>query len=177
MRKVSPQQVMECSARLIDVRDADEFLSERLARAELVPLDRLPAAASGWDRRQCLIAMCKTGMRSAQAAEILERMGFTDVLVLDGGIEACKKSGVEVLRDRKRIPVFRQVMIAAGCLLLAGLALAATVHPGFILVDFLVAAGLVFGGATGYCPMVRILEKMPWNATSGCGPATCGREA
>ncbi len=176
MRKVLPGQVVECAARVIDVRDPDEFLSERLGRAELVPLDRLPAVASAWDRAQCLVTLCKSGARSAEAAEILESMGFKDVLVIEGGLDACKKAGIEVIRDRRRIPVFRQVMIVAGCLLLAGLVLAAKVHPGFIVVDWFVAVGLVFGGVTGYCPMVKILQKMPWNAAKRCDARACGQE-
>ncbi|HSW45310.1 MAG TPA: rhodanese-like domain-containing protein, partial [Phycisphaerae bacterium] len=101
MRRVSVQEAMKCDGRLIDVRGVDEFAGERLGRAECVPLDRLAAEASGWDRGGSLILMCRSGVRSAQAAETLERMGFTNLLMLEGGIEACKKAGVEVIRDRK----------------------------------------------------------------------------
>ena len=172
MKRVSPEQMTTCQGRLIDVRGLDEFAGERLARAECVPLDRLPAAASSWDRGQCLILMCRSGMRSAQAGETLEGMGFTNLLMLEGGIEACKKAGVEVLRDRKRIPVFRQVMLVAGCLLLLGLILARA-NPWFIVIDWFVACGLVVGGLTGRCPMIKLLEKMPWNAVSCCNTGTC----
>ena len=144
MKRISPEQLMACPGRLIDVRGFDEFANERLARAECVPLDHLPATAALWDRSQCLILMCRSGVRSAQAAETLERMGFADVTTLEGGIEACKKASLAVIRDRKRIPIFRQVMIVAGCLLLAGLVLV-RVNPWFILIDWFVALGLVLG--------------------------------
>ena len=172
MKRITAEQLAACPGRLIDVRGLDEFASERLGRAECVPLDRLPATAAGWDRSQDLILMCRSGVRSAQAAETLERMGFTNVTMLDGGIEACQKAGLEIIRDRKRIPVFRQVMVVAGVLLLAGLALA-RVNPWFIVIDWFVALGLVFGGATGYCPMAKLLGKMPWNRVSCCGPTSC----
>jgi rhodanese-related sulfurtransferase len=172
MKRVSPEQAGAHQGRLIDVRGLDEFAAERLAKAVCVPLDQLPAAASAWNRSESLVVMCRSGMRSAKAAEILESMGFTGVLMLEGGIEACKKSGVEILRDRKSIPLFRQVMIVAGALLMAGLVLA-RLNPWFILVDWFVAGGLVLGGLTGCCPMAVLLAKMPWNAVSGCSSGAC----
>ncbi len=63
-------------------------------------------------------------------------------------------------------------MMVAGCLLLIGLILA-RVNPWFILIDWFVACGLVFGGATGYCPMAKLLGKLPWNAVSGPSSGTC----
>jgi rhodanese-related sulfurtransferase len=173
MKCVSADQLGAHQGRLIDVRGWDEFASERLSHAECVPLDQLPMAASTWDRGECLMVMCRSGMRSAKAAEILESMGFNSILMLEGGIEACKKTGVEIIRNRKSIPLFRQVMVVAGLMLLAGLILA-RVHPWFIFLDWFVAGGLVFGGLTGVCPMAGLLAKMPWNAVSGCGSGACG---
>ncbi len=172
MKCVSVEQIGTHKGRLIDVRSLDEFASERLDGAQCVPLDQLSAAASAWDRSECLMVMCRSGMRSAKAAELLVSMGFTSVLMLEGGIEACKKAGVTILRDRKSIPLFRQVMVAAGLLLLAGLILA-RVNPWFILVDWFVAVGLVFGGLTGICPMASLLAKMPWNVVTAGGAGTC----
>jgi len=114
MKRITAEQVMTCPGRLIDVRGVDEFASERLARAECVPLNRLAATASSWDRNECLILMCRSGVRSAQAVETLEHMGFKDLTMLDGGIEACKKAGVDVIRESWRIPIYRQVMVVAG---------------------------------------------------------------
>ena len=176
MKRISADQLATCPGRLIDVRGLDEFASERLARAECVPPVRLPAAAAGWDKSERLILMCRSGARSAQAAETLERMGFNNITLLDGGIEACKKAGLAVIRERKVIPIFRQIMIVAGCLLLAGLVLV-RVNPWFILIDWFVALGLVLGGMTGHCPMAMLLEKMPWNQVGCSGPVPCRQGA
>lgn len=177
MKRIKAEQVMACPGRLIDVRGMDEFAGQRLTRAECVPLDRLAAMASGWDRDECLILMCRSGVRSAQAVETLERMGFTNLAMLEGGIEACKKAGVEVIREARRIPIYRQVMIGAGILLLIGLVLARQVDPWFILIDWFVALGLLMGGATGYCPMARLLEKLPWNRACCTGRTPCDQGA
>ena len=43
-----------------------------------------------------LILYCSTGERSAMAAATLRSMGYRDVRVLDGGIEAWKREGLPV---------------------------------------------------------------------------------
>jgi len=113
------------------------------------------------------LVMCKSGARSRQAAQQLESVGFASITTLEGGLDACKRDGVAVVVDRKRIPLYRQVMIVAGSILLLGLGLS-LVHPLFLLLDCVVAAGLTFAGITGMCPMARLLEKMPWNASACC---------
>jgi rhodanese-related sulfurtransferase len=172
MTTLKPRQVSEWTGRIIDVRNPDEFAAVRLAKAECVPLGGLIGSVSGWDRSEPLLVMCKSGMRSRQAVQQLEAAGFVGISMLEGGIDACKRDGVEVVVDRKRIPLYRQVMIAAGLLLLIGLGLS-FLHPAFILIDWFVAAGLTFAGVTGYCPMAHLLEKMPWNSAACCEGGTC----
>jgi len=162
MKKVSVEVLDQWGGRIVDVRTRDEFACERLARAECVPLDGLLSAAAQWDRAEPVLLMCKSGMRSAQGVQRLENQGFTEVATLEGGIEACKRAGVEVIRERRMIPVFRQVMVAVGVVLLAGLFLA-RVDAHWMLLVWLMSAGLVFGGLTGYCPMAGLLARMPWN--------------
>jgi hypothetical protein len=45
------------------------------------------------------------------------------------------------------------------------------------MIDWFVPPGLVPGGATGYCPMAKLLEKMPWSRVSCCGPTFCSQGA
>jgi len=174
MKTITTNELSNWQGRVIDVRNLNEFAAERLPRAECVPLNKLSGAAAGWDRSEPLLVMCKSGMRSRQACEELLAAGFRDVTMLAGGIEACKKAGVDVIAVRKTIPIIRQVMIAAGSLLLIGLLLASW-DARFILVDWLVALGLLFAGLTGYCPMARLLELMPWNKVPNC-EAACSRD-
>ena len=172
--KISAKEVASWKGRIIDVRGYDEFSAERLEGAECVPLDHLLADAGKWDRAERLLLMCKSGMRSQKACDQLVQVGFTNLCMLEGGIEACKQAGVEVIRVRVAIPIFRQVMIVAGIILLIGLFLT-HVSRWFILIDWFVALGLVIGGATGYCPMARLLAVMPWNASARCcNPKSCG---
>ena len=68
-----------------------------------------------------------------------------------------------VERGRKVMSLERQVRIAAGSLVLLGVALAWFVHPNFIAISAFVGAGLVFAGVTDTCGMGLLLAKMPWN--------------
>ena len=65
--------------------------------------------------------------------------------------------------ELKNLPTLRQAFVVASTLIILGYVLAAFVHPAFEWLPLLVAAGLMFSGLTGVCPMVLILQKMPWN--------------
>ncbi len=167
IREMSADRVGEWSGRIIDVRSPQEYAGERLARAENVPLPEIGRACSGWSKAEPLLVMCKAGVRSRQAAEQLVSAGFGEVTTLVGGIDACRKAGVPLVFVRKAIPIIRQVLIAAGGLLLIGLALG-RLNSAWLLLDWVVAAGLVFAGVSGYCPMAWVMERMPWNKTGTC---------
>jgi hypothetical protein len=53
--------------------------------------------------------------------------------------------------------------MGAGLLVTAGLALAWTVHPAFMLLSACVGLGLMFSAATDTCGMAMVLARMPWN--------------
>jgi len=57
-----------------------------IERAELVPLGRQAEAMDAWDRSAPMVAVCRSGARSAQAALLLERAGFERVASLGGGM-------------------------------------------------------------------------------------------
>lgn len=172
MERLMAASVKSWKGRIVDVRGYDEFTAERLARAECVPLDRILAVAGQWDPHEELLLMCKSGVRSDQAANQLAQVGFKNLATLEGGIEACKAAGIEIIRGRQVIPIYRQVMVVAGVLLLAGLGLA-LFNPWFLLIDGFVSVGLIVGGLTGICPMARLLAMMPWNTPSSCD-SKCG---
>ena len=77
-------------ARLIDVREPAEFDGDlgHVQNAELVPLSTVARAARDWSREQPLLIICRSGRRSAMAAEQLLGMGFEQVANLEGGMLA-----------------------------------------------------------------------------------------
>jgi sulfur dioxygenase len=73
---------------VIDVREPHEFNGElgHIHGARLVPLAELAARSGEIDRTRPLVAVCRSGARSAQAVTLLQKAGFTSVANLAGGM-------------------------------------------------------------------------------------------
>lgn len=98
-----------------------------------------------------IIFFCHSGNRTANASDLLERLaGDVQAYRLDGGISGWEKAGLPVEHISSTIPLFRQIQIAAGSLVLIGVIGSAFWHPFFWLSAF-VGAGLVFAGISGFC--------------------------
>ena len=87
--------------RLVDVREPAEWTSElgHIAGAELIPLGTIPNNLSklqGEERE--VITICKSGMRSQQAADFLAKNGLK-VRNLAGGMMAWKGAGLPTTRE------------------------------------------------------------------------------
>jgi rhodanese-related sulfurtransferase len=149
---------------LIDIREADEFARSHVPGARSLPLSgwegaNLPAAA-GTE----VIFTCRSGMRTAGACDRLAARVPGPAYVLDGGLDAWGKAGLPLAVDHDApLEIMRQVQIAAGSLVLAGVLLGWLVAPGFFALAAFVGAGLTFAGATGFCGMARLLMLAPWN--------------
>ena len=72
---------------LIDVREPNEYAYVHLPAAVLKPLGDIQHWARELDKDQEYVLYCHTGARSWQAAYMLERLGFTNVINLSGGID------------------------------------------------------------------------------------------
>lgn len=152
------------SAILIDIREPAEFAREHIAGAKLVPLSALDRQDLACAPGQAVIFMCRTGNRTAASAGRLGAKAGPQAYALAGGLQAWKDAGLPTRLDRRApLEMFRQVQIAAGSLVLIGLALALLVSPWFAALSAFVGAGLVFAGVTGTCGMARLLGLMPWN--------------
>ena len=88
------------TARIVDVREPREFTGDlgHIADAFLVPLAELEAAAVRWGRDAPIVLVCRSGGRSAIAAELLVGMGFEAVMNLTGGMLAWTDAGLAVER-------------------------------------------------------------------------------
>ncbi|MEQ8786814.1 MAG: rhodanese-like domain-containing protein [Pirellulaceae bacterium] len=164
---------------LIDVRTPVEFREIHLSWARNVPLDQLdPQAvmkARNGSAEQTLYVVCRSGSRGRQACERFIKAGFTNVVNIEGGTQACAQAGLDVVRGKKVMSLERQVRVAAGSLILLSAALGWLVHPGFYGLAAFVGAGLVFAGITDTCGMGLMLARMPWNrcATTSRDEASC----
>ena len=85
-------------ARLIDVREDNEWEAGHAARAEHLGkgIIERDIEASAPDKETELILYCGGGYRSALAADALQKMGYRNVYSMAGGWKAWKESGAPV---------------------------------------------------------------------------------
>jgi rhodanese-related sulfurtransferase len=160
------KRLVDEGAVLVDIRDPMEHARESIPGARLVPLSRLDGHDFGAGCK-AVIFHCQSGNRTNANADKLAQCVSGKVYVLKGGIAGWKAAGLPTALDRsKPIEMQRQVQIAAGSLVLLGLALAALVTAWFAALAAFVGAGLVFAGVSGWCGMARLLAVMPWNRAS-----------
>jgi len=72
--------------RIVDVREPNEYQINRIPGSELIPLGEVPKRYGELKPDEELIVHCKSGVRSAKAADFLRSVGFKRVLNLKGGI-------------------------------------------------------------------------------------------
>jgi rhodanese-related sulfurtransferase len=70
---------------LLDVRQQEEYDAGHFDNAILIPLSALPERYAELPKDKEIIVYCRSGKRSAKAAEFLVAMGFTNITNLEGG--------------------------------------------------------------------------------------------
>jgi rhodanese-related sulfurtransferase len=88
--------IQECGAILLDVREDDEWSAGHAPGAVHRPLGSLDA--STYDSAIPVVAVCRSGKRSAVAAGQLAAAGIT-VYNLAGGMQAWLGTGQPVIKD------------------------------------------------------------------------------
>ena len=73
---------------VVDVREPQEFQICRIPGTVLMPLGDVPRRVGELDKTKEIVVHCKSGVRSAKAAEFLRSAGFPRVKNLTGGILA-----------------------------------------------------------------------------------------
>lgn len=165
---ISPAKLKELidqtSVILVDVREPAEHAAEHISGSLLIPLSRFDPAQVPVDPNKPTVLYCRSGNRSAQAAQKLFATGVQEVTHLEGGLLAWTALSypTEIKRNAP-ISLMRQVQITAGSLVLLGTLLGAFISPWFLVLSGFVGSGLIFAGVTDTCAMAMLLAKMPWN--------------
>ncbi len=151
-------------ARLVDIREPDEFAREHIPGVAHAPLSGFEDANLSLKAGQDVIFMCRSGMRTQTNCDRLAACVDGPAFVLEGGLQGWKDAGLPTSVDRKApLELMRQVQIIAGSLVVVGALLGWLVHPGWIALSAFVGGGLFMAGATGFCGMARLLMLAPWN--------------
>lgn len=154
-------RLIEAGAKLIDIRDRDEYAREHIRGATNMPIIELGRV----DILTCPVVFhCRSGARTQAHAVQLAAVTNGECYVIEGGIDAWRRAGLDVVVDRKQpLELMRQVQLIAGGLVLFGIFFGFLASPWFFVLSAFVGAGLMVAGATGWCGMARLLRWMPWN--------------
>ena len=82
------------AARIVDVREPDEWAQGHIAHATLVPLATVPGNVEQFDGEPTYI-VCRSGARSGRACQFLSDQGH-DVVNVAGGMLAWAAAGFDV---------------------------------------------------------------------------------
>ena len=77
-------ELINNGATIIDVRTAEEFDTGHIKDAINIPVDMI--GTLNYDKDTLLIVYCASGVRSLQAFNELNKLGYTNVYNLDGGL-------------------------------------------------------------------------------------------
>jgi len=168
LKPLNPLEVAERlrdgRAVLVDIREPDEFARRHARGALSRPLSAFETAHLKLAPDAEVIFACRSGMRTAANCDRLAAAVSGEAFVMNGGLDAWASAGLPLEEDRKApLEMMRQVQIAAGGLVLVGVALGFLVSPLFFLLSGAIGAGLTFAGVSGFCGMAKLLALAPWN--------------
>jgi rhodanese-related sulfurtransferase len=84
---------------LLDVRSSEEYArDDRIAGSHLLPLPMLSMRLAELPKDTPIVCVCRSGNRSAVAAEQLARQGFANVVNLSGGMIGWQRAGLPAQR-------------------------------------------------------------------------------
>jgi rhodanese-related sulfurtransferase len=76
---------------LLDVREREEWLADRLEDAVHFPLSMFPPPSGVLDPQKPIYVFCAHGIRSVYAAELLLRRGYPQVIHVEGGLARVRR--------------------------------------------------------------------------------------
>lgn len=90
------QLINRKDALVIDVRDTGEYEAGHIAGARHVPEKQLTERLKEFEKfkDRALIVVCRSGMRSGAAVQVLRGNGFNEAVNLSGGISAWQQAGM-----------------------------------------------------------------------------------
>lgn len=90
--------IAEGKAMIIDVRTSDEFVEGHIEGARNIDIlsDDFEAQLAKLDKTKPTLVHCQAGGRSTRALPIFQKLGFTNLIHLDGGFGGWQAAGKPV---------------------------------------------------------------------------------
>lgn len=96
VRPDEAKALIASGAKLVDVREENEWREARIPGAMLIPLGSFAQRWHELPSKGTLVLQCRSGARSQQAAEYLLSLGRGEIVNLAGGIDAWARAGLPV---------------------------------------------------------------------------------
>ena len=94
VRRINYEELMDIvkensNAIIVDVRSPQEYNENRIKFAINIPVYEIESEAYSIipDKEKTIILYCQSGIRSEKAYKILEKMGYTNLYNLEGGLD------------------------------------------------------------------------------------------
>ncbi len=81
---------------ILDVRTQEEYDSDHIEGAILIPVDELEGRLDELSKNDELLVYCQTGNRSTNAVNILQANGFTKIFHMNDGITGWIQAGSQI---------------------------------------------------------------------------------
>ncbi len=93
-----PRLMRDEKIMILDVSEAKEYAGSHIPKARNIPISRLDSDIQTINKFKSrpVVVCCRVGNRSAKAAGILRKNGFTDIRTLHGGIVAWTKENLPI---------------------------------------------------------------------------------
>lgn len=78
---------------VVDVREPREYKRSHIAEAQSIPLSLLVANGLVLAEDRPVVVVCQAGRRSRRAASILQSLGYRDISIMKGGMQAWEAAG------------------------------------------------------------------------------------
>ncbi len=153
---------------LVDVRTPGEYQAGYIEGSVNLPLAQVDEHLRRIvrDAGGRMVMICQAGGRASQAAGALAGAGLSDVVVLDGGMNAWVAAGGPVERSATaKWALERQVRLVAGGLVTAAIA-GSLKWPRLRFVAGGIGVGLAYAAVSNSCAMGAMLMKLPYNRGS-----------
>ena len=85
-------------AQIIDLRDPNDFKKECIARSVNIPADRIHYELDKLDKTKPILLVDEDGKRARMASPLLRGVGCKQVYILQGGLNAWRRSGTPFSR-------------------------------------------------------------------------------
>lgn len=99
LEQVTPQAAYEANMHILDVRGMSEYRRQRIPRAQHIPMGEVLLRLKELPRTKTIAVQCASGDRSQVVASLLRKMGFKNVVTLEGGMDAWKAAGLPVEQE------------------------------------------------------------------------------